>query len=186
MFKKKSLALIVSLVLLLTVTVGGTLAYLIAIDGPIKNTFTPSKVTTTVVEEFEDDVKKNVKIKNTGDTSAFIRAEVIITWQNADGDVYGKAPVADVDYKINYNTGDQTNPAGKWVPNGDYYYWTKPVAAGANTGILITEAKPLKNAPADNYFLCIEIIASGVQSDGTKDGTMAIVAAWGVDPSTLG
>ena len=185
-YSKKAIALMVSVVLLVTVAVGATLAYLIDVTDEIPNKFTPSKVTVEVNEEFDGKVKENVSIKNTGDTSAFIRAEVIITWQNAAGDVYGKAPVAGEDYTITYNLPTESVADGKWVEKEGYYYWTKPVAAGANTGILISEAKPLKDAPADNYFLSIEIIASGVQSDGTKDGEKAVVDAWGFDPSALG
>lgn len=183
---KKAIALLVSIVLLVTVAVGATLAYLIDKTGEIENIFTPSKVTVTVVEEFDGNVKKNVSIQNTGDTTAFIRAEVIVTWQNEEGDVLGKAPVAGEDYTISYNTDTQTNPAGKWVEKDGYYYWNKPVAAGDKTGILITEAEPVAEAPADDYFLCIEIIASGIQSVGTNGTDSAVVDAWGFDPSTLG
>ena len=42
----KSAALLVSLLLLLTVTVGGTIAFLMDTDGPLHNRFNPSKVTT--------------------------------------------------------------------------------------------------------------------------------------------
>lgn len=162
MFKKKSLALIVSLVLVLTVTVGTTLAYLIATSGPVENTFTPSKVTTEVVEEFDETgkIKQNVKIQNTGDTDAWIRATYIVTWQDADGNVYGQKPVAGTDYEITYGT----NENGVWLPGGDdFYYWSKPVAPEAFTGILIGECKPLKSAPEDGYYLCVEILGSGIQ-----------------------
>ena len=183
---KKALALLVSVILLVTVVVGATLAYLVDVKGPIENTFTPSNVTVEVNEEFDGKEKKDVSIKNTGDTAAYIRAAVIVTWQNADGEVLGQKPVEGTDYSITYNLNAQTAPKGKWVKNGDYYYWNQPVAAGENTGILINEIK-LEDGitPPTGYFLCVEIIASGIQSDGTKDNTKAVVDAWGIDPSTL-
>lgn len=182
---KKALALLVSVVLLVTVAVGATLAYLVDVKGPIKNTFTPSKVTVEVNEDFNGREKKDVSIKNTGDTAAYIRAAVIVTWQNADGEVLGQKPVEGTDYTINYNLTAQTAPEGKWVKNGDYYYWNQPVAAGENTGILITSASPVAAQVPDGYFLCVEIIASGIQSVGSNGTKDAVVDAWGIDPSNL-
>ena len=89
----KSAALLVSLLLLLTVTVGGTIAFLIDTECPLHNQFNPSKVTTKVEETLSGKIKKDVYIKNTGDTDAWIRAAVVVTWQDAAGNVYGQAPV---------------------------------------------------------------------------------------------
>lgn len=185
---KKSIALLISLILVLTVTVGGTLAFLIATSGPVENIFNPSKVTTSVDEEFEDNVKKNVSIKNTGDTTAYIRAEVVVTWQDGNGNVYGTVPVAGTDYKITYNLDNQTNPEGKWILGSDgFYYWTNPVksveedAEDCNTGILITEAKPLEAAPAEGYTLCIEILGSGIQSLPTS----VVTSEWSTGVSSV-
>ena len=161
MFKmKKSLALVVSLVLVLTVTVGTTLAYLIAESGPVKNTFTPSHVTTAVVESFDGTEKKDVKIQNTGNTDAWIRATIVVTWQDANGNVYGQKPVAGTDYSIDWGSSD-------WLPDEHgYYYWTYPVAPGETTsGNLIdsiTAANP-NTAPA-GYSLCVQVLGSGIQS----------------------
>lgn len=101
--KRKVTALLVSVALIVCVAVGGTLAFLADSDGPVVNTFTPSKVTTTVDEKFDNDVKENVKIKNTGDTTAWIRAAVVITWQDKNGNVYAQAPVENTDYTISYD-----------------------------------------------------------------------------------
>lgn len=174
----KPSALLVSLLLLLTVTIGGTLAFLLDSSGPITNVFTPSKVTTEVEEEFDGKVKKNVKIQNTGDTAAWIRAAVVITWQDKDGNVYGQAPKpcetpgcehknCEGDYVITWNTDEQANPAGQWVLAADgFYYWNRPVAGGAYTGFLIEECKPLRELKVGDttYYLTVEILGSGIQS----------------------
>ena len=160
----KPSALLVSLLLLLTVTVGGTLAFLLDSSGPITNVFTPSQVTTRVDESFNGSVKSNVRIQNTGDTAAWIRAAVVITWQDADGNVYGKAPVANEDYTISYDL------VSGWEKGDDgFYYWTKPVAATSEgeasyTGILITECKPVEGKAPEGYHLTVEILGSGIQS----------------------
>lgn len=185
---KKSIALLVSLILVLSVTIGVSLAYLVATSGSVENTFSPSRVTTEVNETFDGNVKTNVSIKNTGDTTAYIRAAVVVTWQDGNGNVYGTVPVKGSDYEIFYNLGDQANPEGKWILGSDgFYYWTNPVkseeedANNCNTGILITEAKPLKTAPAEGYTLCIEILGSGIQSVPTS----VVTSEWSTGVSSV-
>ena len=52
---------------------------------------------------------------------------------------------------------------------------------------MINEIKPLTDPPASGYFLCVEIVASGVQAVGVDNTNEdAVVDAWGVDPSALG
>lgn len=159
----KSATLLVSLLLLLGVTVGGTLAYLITSDGPVTNTFTSSKVTTEVKETLEGTTKKSVYIQNTGDTDVWIRAAVIVTWQDADGNVYGQKPVAGTNY-TNWTSGTD------WEQGDDgFYYYKQPVAAnGGMTGVLISEISPIGQPPADGYFLTVEILGSGIQSVPTN------------------
>ena len=156
---KKSLILLVSVLVLAFVSVSGVLAYLTARTEPVENTFTPSEITTTVEENFDGEVKSNVMIQNTGDTDAYIRAAVVVTWQNAEGNVYGKAPVEGTDYAITFDL------SNGWVKSSDgFYYWTKPVAKDAFTGVLISECTVLAAAPADGYTLHVEILGSGIQS----------------------
>lgn len=182
---KKWNTLLVSLLLLVCVTVGGSVAYLVHTADPISNVFTPSRVTTDVVEtlDTEKKEKREVAIKNTGDTEAYIRSAVVITWQDKDGNVYGQMPKAcmvstcdhascGADYAIKYIL--VTSGEG-WIKSSDgFYYWTKPVLSqvedseNCTTGTLITTCKPLKDAPADGYYLNVEIIGSGIQSKPTS------------------
>lgn len=155
---RKSAALLVSLLLLLTVTIGGTIAFLTDSDGPLHNLFNPSQVTTAVEETLDGNTKKNVYIKNTGDTDAWIRAAVVVTWQDKDGNVYGQKPVADTNYDIIWGADWKTGKDG-------FYYWTSPVTAKTGmTGNLIESVSPKGDAPADGYYLTVEIIGSGIQS----------------------
>ncbi|MBO5159041.1 MAG: hypothetical protein J6B94_05560 [Lachnospiraceae bacterium] len=154
---RKSAALLVSLLLLLTVTVGSTIAFLVDSDGPLHNLFNPSDVTTKVEETLEGNTKKDVKIQNTGDTDAWIRAAVVITWQDAEGNVYGQVP-AKTDYDIIWGSGWKTGSDG-------FYYWPSPVAANTGvTGDLIESISLKGTAPADGYYLTVEIIGSGIQN----------------------
>lgn len=161
----RSAALLVCLLLALGCTVGGTLAYIFTNTSPVKNIFQPTEVTTTVDEDFDGETKSNVKIQNTGSTDAWLRAAVVVTWQNAAGEVYGKAPVQGTDYSITYNVSEQVT-SDKWVKGADgFYYWPSPVAPTEKSGVLITECKlaDTANAP-DGYTLAVEILGSGIQS----------------------
>lgn len=155
----KSIALLVSLVLIIGVIVGGAIAFLIDTTGSVQNQFTPSKVTTEVTETRSGAEKKEVCIKNTGDTTAWIRAAVVVTWQDKAGNVYGQAPKAGVDYT------DWT-PGTDWEQgDDDFYYYKKPVAAGETTAnALIAEIAPEGKPPAEGYYLTVEVIGSGIQS----------------------
>ena len=172
----KSKAMLVSLLLIIGITVGGTLAYIVADSGPVKNTFTPSEVTTPVDEDVSNGVKTSVRIKNTGDTTAYIRTAVVITWQDKNGNILGEKPVEDTDYDIDYANVVEPG-ANRWIKGADgFYYWTSPVlsedetSTNCMTGVLINscEAKQTKTigtgADAVTYSLAVEIIGSGIQS----------------------
>lgn len=164
-FSKKTVALVVSIALLLCIGIGSTLAYLIAESGTVENKFTPSDVTTQVEESFDGTTKSNVSVKNTGDIDANIRAAIVVTWQDANGNVYGKTPVAGADYTM------ELNLENGWSKGEDgFYYWNDPVAPGANTGVLITFCTAANTAP-EGYSLCVEIIGSGIQAVGIPEGS---------------
>ncbi len=172
---KRLATLLVSLLLVLGVAVGGTVAFLSTRTDSKENTFTPSKVTCEVTETFNNNVKSNVAVKNTGDTTAFIRAAINVTWMSnkdaADQTVSSKVPVKNTDYSI--QLADNTN----WIQGADgYYYYQLPVAPQGSTGVLIEECKLQNNASVpDGYHLSVEIVASAIQSVPEE----AVQAAWG-------
>ena len=165
--KKKSILLLALTVLLLTCVVGSTIAYLATKSAEVSNTFTPTQVATAVEESFSYNKKDDVKIQNTGTTDAFIRATVVVTWQDAKGVVYAQKPVKNVDYAINWVKDDWTDLTG------DYYYYKNKVAPNAETKVLFTDCKPLKAAPMDGYTLHVEIIGQGIQAQGIPGETYA-------------
>ncbi|MGM9640420.1 MAG: hypothetical protein ACI3V3_03555 [Faecousia sp.] len=171
---RKQFVLLVSVVALILGIVGGTVAYLVTNSGQVKNTFQPSRVACAVDETFANNVKSDVKIQNTGDTTAYIRAAVVVTWQDENGNV-SAIPVKASDYNINWTKEN-------WVEDGGYYYYKAPVTPGESTKVLFTDCKPLVPAPVEGYTLCVEILADAVQSSPAQ----AVIDAWGVDPSTLG
>ena len=173
---QKSKAMLVSLLLIIGVTISGTLAYIVADSGPVKNTFTPSEVTTEVVETVLGKTKSDVQIKNTGDTTAYIRAAVVVTWQDEAGNILGEKPVEGTDYTIEYADVAQQG-ADRWIEGADgFYYWTSPVlsedenANDCTTGVLINSCEAKTNKVistvegAVTYHLAVEVIGSGIQS----------------------
>lgn len=164
---KRLATLLVSLLLVLGVAVGGTVAFLSTRTDSKENTFTPSKVTCAVTETFNNNVKSNVAVQNTGDTTAFIRAAINVTWMKdaaeydaADQTVSAKVPLKGTDYSI--TLAENNN----WIQGADgYYYYQLPVNPQGSTGVLIEECKLLKSASVpDGYHLSVEIVASAIQS----------------------
>lgn len=170
---KKSLTLIVSLILIITIGVGGTLAYLITSTSAVKNTFTPSKVVISVDETFDGNTKEDVVIQNHRDSvKAYIRAAIVVNWMDNHGNVWATTPELGKDYTMTPGTG--------WTLGTDGIYYHKgAVPAGKPTEVLITEAKPLVEAPADGYYLSIEILAQGIQADGVdSNNEPPVLSAW--------
>ena len=155
--RKKVVLLLAAAMLILVCGVGGTLAYLVTQAGPVENEFTPGKVTSAVNEDFNGTTKKDVTIKNTGNVSAYIRAAIVVTWKDAQGNTLPEAPGAD-DYAIGINTSD-------WTQNGGYYYYNAAVPAGGSTANLINSCTQAKTYE-DGRKLCVEIIGSAIQSEG--------------------
>ena len=157
---KQSLAikLVICLILLLMISVGGTIAFVVTHTSEIRNTFTESVVKCEVDETFENNVKSNVSIKNTGDTTAYIRAFVNVTWMNESGQVASVSPKS-TDYMIEYSTSG-------WLKGSDgYYYYSLPVQPNDKTAVLINSCQLLETASApDGYYLSVEIVCSAIQS----------------------
>lgn len=153
----------VLLILAAVLAIGGTLAYIIANTVSVENKFTPGEVRCEVLEDpFDKITKSNVRIKNTGNTAAYIRATYVVTWQKDDGTVNGKMPVAGTDYTIDVESAKERG----WMLIDGYWYYTSPVSAGGETGVLIASCKLAEGAAVPTgYHLSVEIIASAIQSE---------------------
>ena len=160
--KKKSLLLAAGIVLMLTIAIGGTIAYLVANTESITNTFEPGGVPISVDESFTGGVKSDVKITNDGNVPAYIRAKIIVTWKDAQGNVSAVKPVLGTDYSMNINTAD-------WTEAGGFYYYKESVEATGKTTNLI-ESCTKTGTPPDGYDLSVEIIAESIQAEGMGAG----------------
>ena len=167
---RKSVILIISIAALMLMVIGASLSFLKTQKGPLVNEFASSYVTSEVVEEFDNKVKSNVKIKNTGDIAAYIRAAVIVTWEDEDKNVYPQMPVAGRDYKIDFSFDG-------WQRASDgYYYYSNSVAPNGLTKPLIEEVTPVDENTPNGYKLSVEILGDAIQSLPTK----AVESSWGV------
>lgn len=172
---RKAPAALVGLIVLLCCTVAGTLAYLITSTDPLVNTFTPTKVTTTIVEDFDYGVKEKVKVKNTGDINAYIRAAVVVNWVDDEDNIHADAPVAGTDYTIEWNVDTDSETNKPWFRGSDgFYYHKATVAASESTGILINECKPVEGKAPQGYYLQVTILAEGIQAEPAG----AVQSAW--------
>ena len=158
--------MVIATVLLLALAIGGTLAWLSTKDGPITNTFTPSKVTCKVTERFNGVTKSNVNVTNTGDTDAYIRVKLVTYRTNDQGQHIG---------------GTASLPTftlgAKWVSHDGYYYYTLPVAPGGSPETNLTESMTLTGSytDADGGKQAIDVMAEAIQSVPED----AVKEAWG-------
>lgn len=166
----RSLALLFAIALLVGAGVGSTVALLQDKTDAVENAFTYGKVSCEVLEDFNKEnntyVKRNVRIKNTGNTDAYIRVLLVFTWKDANGNVFVNKPVENRDFQINLAL------SNGWIVSrntvGAYLYYKNPVKAGGETPVLIdgliqiAEANKPENG---SYQLSVEVVADAVQAN---------------------
>ena len=170
--KRTVTVMVIALLVLLAVCIiGGSVAYLVSRPGSLTNDFVPAKVTCAVEERFADGVKSDVKIRNTGNVDAYIRAAVVVTFRTADGKVLATTPRENVDYAVTWaDRGWRKGSDGFW-------YYADTVAPNGVTAPLIMTAAAL--SVPEGYSLHVQIIAAAVQSDPED----AVKSAWGITPT---
>ena len=171
--RRRSIILLVSLLSVIALSIGTTLAFIFTNTDKVENTFNPTRVSCDVTEEFENNIKTNVSIKNTGNTDAYIRAAVIVTWVNNDGNIYAVEPQKDIDYTITFS--DNLNDNWLIDKNG-FYYCKAPVAPDRETPLLIKECSVIDGKAPEGYHLSVEILASAIQSEPSS----VVAEQWGV------
>lgn len=135
--RAKPFLLLLSIVLILGLSIGGTVAYLAANSQSVENQFTPGQVSCAVGTDG--------KITNTGNVKAYLRASVIANWVDADGNIVVK------------NAAPNFTVAAGWTNVGGIYYYKDAVEPGASVAF-VTSAAP------DGAG--IEIAAEAIQAEG--------------------
>ena len=164
-------ALSASLLLILTLMVSGTLAYLFTKTEPVENTFNPAHVSCEVTENFNGKTKSNVNVENTSDIPAYIRVKLVTYRVNEHGQhIGGTASVPTF------------TPGTNWVKNGEYYYYTLPVNPGEEPSTNLISSIDLTDSynDADGGQQAIEVMAEAIQSSPAT----AVQQAWSVTISS--
>lgn len=175
---KRAVLLVLSLVMILSVSVGGTLAYLIAQSETRTNVFEPGDVTTETKEDFTPNGNKSdVKISTKGsNVDTYVRAKIVVTWVDKDGNVLAQKPKEGTDYTISINEGDD------WMQGDDgFWYCREVVKAGKETPVLITNCYPKENMGPVDAQLQVTILSQAIQASGDA-ASEAFSSVYGVMP----
>ena len=152
---KNKLLVLGAMVCLIAILAAGTLAYFTT-NAVTHTVITTGEIDISIVEKVPDGtprydeegkllgytiedimpdktVTKDVKIHNDTIEPAWIRVKLIHTIKNKAGDTQPNT-LNGVEM-VQYNVPEAN--ASKWVKDGDWYYYTEPLAGGADTASLI-------------------------------------------------
>ena len=149
----KKFLVLLGLVLILGMTVGGTVAYLVRTSTAVTNSFTAAQVSCSV---------DGLAVKNTSNIPAYIRATYTVNWMDQAGNVSGTKPT----YTPAINSVD-------WQHVDGIYYYNSKVGVGETTNALITN---FSSETSGEYKLVVEVVAEAIQADGM--GATSAVDAW--------
>lgn len=176
----KGLVAVLALVLVLTVAVGGTVAWLSKGTDPVVNTFTMGTVGPEINETFNGDTKSNVGVTNKGTVPVFVRVKLLFTWQTGaepggngnpgkPGTIVG-VPVTEKD--ITWKWGSNEN----WQKGTDgYFYYTVPLS-GESPHLLDSVSVRETSENGKVYNLGLNILVDAVQATPAD----AAEETWGV------
>ena len=158
----KFVGLVFALLTLSLIATNGTVAFLVDKTESLPNTFEPAEVKVLVTESFDFYELDQVRIKNTGNIDAYVRAAVVTNWRDADGNIYGQQPIAGVHYSIQYNLN-----TGGWMrnPQDGYYYLAYPLPPNVTASALILTCTPVESKTPEGCKLSVEIIPQAIQSE---------------------
>lgn len=166
---KNNIFIQISAVLLICL-VTGSVAYLIE-QNSLKNNFLIGEVKTEVIENFDKNnkIKQDVKIKNIGNVPIYIRAKIVFSWKDKQGNILEGIPEENIDYSIKFSE------TSNWMKSNDgYYYYKKVIEQNTSTDILIEECKQLKEY--EDKILEVSIANQAIQGNPTK----AVTESWKV------
>lgn len=181
----RSFVVLAALLVLVLGIVGTTLAWLTDKTKDLTNTFEYAKVSCQVLEDVNSNEtqKTNVRIQNTGNTEAYIRATYVVTYRDNTGSILYET-LSNGRWKVDLS--DIINKES-WVKGEDGYWYCKtPVAPGAETpklfnapingnGTFLNDGR--SNEQAITY---VEILATAIQSQPVN----AVNEAWPNNPIT--
>ena len=168
LLKRKEFIILLSTILLIC-GVSVTISFL-QLSSQKTNDFEKGIVTNTITETFENNVKTDVSVKNTGNVTSYIRASIIISYKNSEDVVLSEEPIANTDYKL------ELSSSQNWLYSQDdgYYYYKLPVDANVSTDVLINRCTELN--PKTGQTFNVDIVSQTIQATPKE----AVEEAWPV------
>lgn len=170
---KRNLIIVLLLFMVGISTISYSLAFLTwSNEDPLINVFTKPNVDIEIEEDFDDEIKQNVAIRNDGNIDIYVRVALKPAWilRDDDGNIEYLGTAVDNIVLTNLNG---------WIKIGDYYYYTTPLAPNANTtelvgsdGIEIPTVRPRSDATYK-----VDVISSAIQANPAT----AVSEAWNVE-----
>lgn len=175
----RSFVVLAALLVLVLGIVGTTLAWLTDTTEDQTNTFEYAKVSCQVLEDVNSNEtqKRNVRIQNTGNTDAYIRATYVVTYRDEAGNILYET--LEDDWKVDLTKEINTD---SWAKGEDGYWYCKtPVAPGEETPALFKDpingnGRFLNHGSSKEHAITyVEILATAIQSQPVK----AMGEVWG-------
>ncbi len=146
-------------------------------EASVSNAFVLGNGDVSIKENFDSvqKIKSNVYVANDakeGSIPVYVRAQYLIYWEDADGNVLPEVPVGTgdaPDYTLVLGT------STKWKQGADgFFYYTEKLEEGGKTDNLIDSCK--QNISYEDRILVVDIIAQSIQAEPVT----AAEEAWGV------
>ena len=137
--RTKPTLLLACIALILCLSIGGTLAYIVANSGTVSNEFVPGQVSCEVIRS-----GNTISVKNTSNIPAYLRATYAVNWVE-NGNIVYKADATSANTSSEWQQGE----------NGIYYY-QDDVASGASV-VFIT---------GHTSGATVEVVAEAIQAEG--------------------
>lgn len=152
-----------------------TVAYLMVTDQKI-NTFSIGNVDGEIIETFAPNgegemIKENVRVRNNGGITAYIRTVVSIYWVDQDGMILPDLPVSGTDYEMTWGE--------KWLERDGIYYYPDPIKKNESTAPLLSSCRQIKDYD-DQRILVVDIATQAIQANPSS----AVSTAWNVTVNT--
>lgn len=183
--RKKLTAILLVIFILAVAAVGAVFGYLSAGSNDAGSTFVPATgadptviVATNPIADPTQPPEYTFSVDFPDpEYAVYVRVAVVITWKNADNDIYGELPVLGTDYAMTWNQED-------WFQDENGFYYHRAMVTNADElAKLITSVSALSTAepPEGGYSLHVEFFAQTIQALGYTDDDDSIAAveqAW--------
>ena len=127
-----------------------------------------------ISEEMEQNVKKNLKVENTGGVPVYVRMSIVANWVDENGYAFRNCDwMSDTDGIADKNWGNDK----KWKLGSDgWFYYTNGVKSASCTEAVFTSYSPKTPPLVAGWNLSMKVIVQAVEFD--EENANAI-AAWG-------